>query len=282
MHRILRFVLSGLIAAAILPLLSAQTDKPGSKDFPGISRMPTYFIDGYKNLPFDSFTFTVTEKNRNQSKPVEGHAVTIQYQQTKGAQPTSALQILRNYQNAAKSVGGEVLFQNSEDTTLRLPRAASEVWVDVHIASIGPTIYYLNIIEKQEMAQDVVIDAKAMGDGLNVNGHFAVPGIYFDFGKSDLKPDSNATIAEIAKLLKANPTLKLWVVGHTDAVGAADANVTLSNARAAAVVRALVQQNGIAAQRLASFGAGPYTPVATNDTDDGRALNRRVELVKHP
>ena len=108
-----------------------------------------------------------------------------------------------------------------------------------------------------------------------------VPGIFFDFGKAELKPESDAAIKEIAKLLQANPALKLWVVGHTDAVGSAEANVTLSNARAAAVVKALTQQNAIDPKRLAPFGAGPYAPVSSNDSEDGRARNRRVELVKH-
>jgi outer membrane protein OmpA-like peptidoglycan-associated protein len=74
----------------------------------------------------------------------------------------------------------------------------------------------------------------------------------------------------------------VWVVGHTDYVGSADTNVALSLARAKAVVQALVQKYGIDAARLAPFGAGPYAPVATNDTEDGRAKNRRVELVKRP
>jgi outer membrane protein OmpA-like peptidoglycan-associated protein len=107
----------------------------------------------------------------------------------------------------------------------------------------------------------------------------AVYGIYFDTGKSDLKPESEEAIAEIAKLLKGDTDLKLYVVGHTDNVGALDANMKLSGSRAEAVLQALVRTHGIAASRLKSFGNGPYAPVATNDTDEGRAKNRRVELV---
>jgi OmpA-OmpF porin, OOP family len=86
----------------------------------------------------------------------------------------------------------------------------------------------------------------------------------------------------VAKLLKANPALKVWVVGHTDNVGPAETNVTLSKARAASVVKALSQKNGADGKRLAPYGVGPYAPVATNATEEGRAHNRRVELVAQP
>jgi len=87
-------------------------------------------------------------------------------------------------------------------------------------------------------------------------------------------------LAEIAKLLANNPTLNLHVVGHTDSTGAFDHNMTLSKARADAVMNALVSAHGVAASRLQASGVGPLAPVASNDTEDGRAKNRRVELVR--
>jgi outer membrane protein OmpA-like peptidoglycan-associated protein len=121
-----------------------------------------------------------------------------------------------------------------------------------------------------------------MADGLTAAGHVEVPGIFFDTGNSVVKSESDAALKEIAKLLQANPAMKVWVVGHTDAVGSPESNLTLSNARAAAVIGALTQKNGVDAKRLAPFGAGPYAPVASNKSEDGRAKNRRVELVEHP
>ncbi|RPI09882.1 MAG: OmpA family protein, partial [Actinobacteria bacterium] len=108
----------------------------------------------------------------------------------------------------------------------------------------------------------------------------AVYGINFDTNKAAVKPESKAALDEIAKLLKSDAALKLKVVGHTDMVGSVEANMTLSQARAEAVVQALVGQYGIAAARLKGYGVGSLAPVATNDTDEGRAKNRRVELVK--
>jgi outer membrane protein OmpA-like peptidoglycan-associated protein len=107
-----------------------------------------------------------------------------------------------------------------------------------------------------------------------------VPGIFFDTGKSELKPESAAAVGEVAKLLKADAALKVYVVGHTDNVAALELNLRLSQARAEAVMQALMSQHGIAAARLAARGVGPLAPVASNDNEEGRAKNRRVELVK--
>jgi outer membrane protein OmpA-like peptidoglycan-associated protein len=106
-----------------------------------------------------------------------------------------------------------------------------------------------------------------------------VPGILFDTGKATLRPESDAALAECAKLLAQSPALKVYVVGHTDNQGGLASNLALSAARADAVVKALVGRFKVAAARLAPYGAGPYAPVAANTTDDGRARNRRVELV---
>jgi outer membrane protein OmpA-like peptidoglycan-associated protein len=95
-----------------------------------------------------------------------------------------------------------------------------------------------------------------------------------------VKPESKPALEEIAKLLKSDAGLKLYVVGHTDNTGVFDANMKLSQDRATAVVNALVSSYGIPVSRLKACGDGPTAPVASNDTEEGRALNRRVELVK--
>ncbi len=111
-------------------------------------------------------------------------------------------------------------------------------------------------------------------------GHVAVYGIYFDFGKADVKSESEPMLKEIAKLLQQDPRLKLHVVGHTDSVGELAYNLDLSRRRAQAVVQVLATKHGIAPGRLRGDGVGPLAPVASNDTEEGRAKNRRVELVK--
>jgi len=115
---------------------------------------------------------------------------------------------------------------------------------------------------------------------LRQKGSASVYGIYFDFDKADIKPESEPAIKEIAKLLQENKTLKLYVVGHTDNVGSLDYNLKLSKARADAVIRELTTKYKISPDRLKAFGVGSLAPVATNKTEEGRAKNRRVELVE--
>ena len=126
----------------------------------------------------------------------------------------------------------------------------------------------------------VTVNAAALAGDINRTGHTAVYGIYFDTGKADLKPESDAAISEISKLLEQDSSLKLLVVGHTDNVGTLASNMDLSKRRAAAVVQALTARHGIAAARLIAQGAGPLAPVASNGNEEGRAKNRRVELVQ--
>ena len=94
-----------------------------------------------------------------------------------------------------------------------------------------------------------------------------------------MKPESTPALTEVAKLLQQTPALTLFVVGHTDMVGDHASNMRLSQDRAKAVVAALTGRFGVAASRLKPIGSGPYAPVASNATEEGRAKNRRVELV---
>jgi OmpA-OmpF porin, OOP family len=118
-----------------------------------------------------------------------------------------------------------------------------------------------------------------MKSGLSSGGKIALYGLYFDTGKAEVKPESKPQLDEMAKLLNADPGLRVFIVGHTDNQGVLDANVQLSQKRAEAVVAALVQQHGIDGKRLAARGVANLSPVASNAAEGGRAKNRRVELV---
>jgi len=132
----------------------------------------------------------------------------------------------------------------------------------------------------KELPEEVVANAAALSTALTGAGHTVVNGILFDTGKADLKPESDPALQEVAKMLKGNAALKVYVVGHTDNVGGLAANMDLSKRRAASVVQSLTTKYGVSAAQLQSYGDGPYAPVASNDSEDGRTLNRRVELVK--
>ena len=146
--------------------------------------------------------------------------------------------------------------------------------------SVDKKIYMIDIIEETKMEDDLItINAEEMLKGIRADGKIALYGIYFDFDKADVKPESAPTLQEIATLLKNDPKLNLYVVGHTDMKGKLDYNITLSRKRAEAVVKELITNYGIKSSRLTADGVGPLAPVSTNETEDGRKLNRRVELV---
>jgi outer membrane protein OmpA-like peptidoglycan-associated protein len=253
-----------------------QKDDPKCKDHPLFTRMPDYWIRGCVQKQFDVYNFTVA---KGKKEAVEGQFWRIDYYpQADAVSKPSELQIQRNYENAIQKLGGAVVYSEKGLSTMKLVQDGKEIWVEVRASFTGG--YRLSITQKQAMAQDIVADAAAMSNDINASGHVAVYGIYFDSGKALIKPESTQAIGEIAKLLQGQPTLKLFVVGHTDNEGTVDGNIALSQARAEAVLKALTGEHGIAAARLRAYGCGQFAPVATNGTDAGRAKNRRVELVK--
>jgi outer membrane protein OmpA-like peptidoglycan-associated protein len=281
MMRIRKGVFVCLVTLITAPFAFGQSDVAGSKDYPGISRMPGYYIAEYQESPFNSYNFRVTEGGKEKEQAVEGRRYDFRYNLKENATMPSQLQVVRNYQNAARSAGGQVLFGSGEETTLRFNKGGADVWCFLSVANVPSGLYItMVVIEKQGMQQDVIIDAKAMSRDLGATGRVAIYGILFDTGKSELKPESGPSIVEIAKLLKEDPSLRVYIVGHTDMVADLAANVKLSQARAQSVVDALVSRHGIAGARLIAHGDGPYAPVATNKTEEGRAKNRRVELVE--
>jgi flagellar motor protein MotB len=270
-----------LVSIALLLLVigldAVQKDATKCKDHPLFPmRMSDYWIHHCDQKQFDAYSFTVA---KGKKEPVEGQLWRIYYYpQADAVSKPSQLQIQRNYENAIQKLGGTVVYSEKGLSFMKLVQDGKEIWVEVQASFAGG--YGLFIVQKQGMAQDIVADAAAMNSDINATGHVAVYGIYFDSGKSLIKPESAQAIGEIAKLLKDQPALKLFVVGHTDNQGTVDGNIKLAQDRAEAVLKALAGEQGIAAARLRAFGCGQFAPVASNDTDEGRAKNRRVELVK--
>jgi len=139
----------------------------------------------------------------------------------------------------------------------------------------------LIVIAPQAMEENMtLLSAADMSKAIADAGKVVLYGINFDTDKDTLRADSQPTLQEIGKLLKDNPGLMIHVVGHTDNQGKPDYNLDLSRRRAAAVVREIASKYGISASRMDPFGCGQYAPAASNESDEGRAKNRRVELVK--
>ena len=141
-------------------------------------------------------------------------------------------------------------------------------------------VMLVDIIEEVGIATDKVkVDAEWMKQQIEQNGRVAINDILFDTDMATVQAASMPVIAEIARFLRMVPDLRIYVVGHTDMTGSLHHNTELSGDRAREVVRLLTAVNGIAEERMEPHGVGPLAPVATNKSDNGRQLNRRVELV---
>jgi outer membrane protein OmpA-like peptidoglycan-associated protein len=134
-------------------------------------------------------------------------------------------------------------------------------------------------VKEAPMRQDVVFTANDIKTLLAADGKVSFYGIYFDTDKAILKPESAPAIKEIAEFLKANPAASIFIVGHTDNTGDFNKNLTLSKERATAVLNELVSKYAVNKQQLSAEGVASLAPVAPNDTNEGKAKNRRVEIV---
>jgi outer membrane protein OmpA-like peptidoglycan-associated protein len=277
-----------------------------------VSRYPGSFISEYQFVEFDEFVLPLGKPKGDgtldKSKHLEGKITRIVYDTPVGR---SILEIYRNYESALKNGGFQVLFscintqgcgggptmyaaKGREDwnwqaglryLSAKLARAEGDVYLSLLVGqwsnlASGASVH-LYVVEVKPMEGGLVtVDAAALAGDIAQTGHSAVYGILFDTGKADVKAESADALAEIAKMLQQDPALKLLVVGHTDNVGTLASNMDLSKRRAAAAVQVLTTKHGIAAARLVAQGAGPLAPVASNKTEEGRAKNRRVELVE--
>ena len=254
--------------------IRAQSDRKGSSDHPLISRMPDFWIAVYDENEHESHAFR--ERNDTTTE-VEGRYYHIECRLNKGAQAPGRLMILKNYENALKKLGAETWIRKEKELYAKVENEGREVWIQVYALD---SLYRLTIVEREQMEQKVAVNPNALLGDIATTGHAAVYGIYFDHDSADIQQESKPSLQAIADMLKANSSLKLYVVGHTDMTGKFEYNVGLSLRRADAVVQALVTEYGIAAERLAGKGAGPLCPVGSNKNDNGRKLNRRVELVE--
>jgi outer membrane protein OmpA-like peptidoglycan-associated protein len=273
-------VVFGVVLAVVLMAGSAfaQQDAKGCKDHPLFTRMPNFYISSCVTKEYDEVDFYEPPQGEKRVK-VGGRKYVIEYLAKKGFEDKmTSLQIMRNYANASRQIGGSVYERSNYMAYIKILKDGKEIWVEFN--PYGDHRYYLTFVEKEAMKQEVTADAKFMADGISSTGHVAIYGIYFDFNKSDVKPESEPALQEINKLLSNNPNLKVFIVGHTDNVGGVDYNMKLSQARADAVVKALTTKYKVNPQSLKAYGVGQLAPVAPNKTEDGRAKNRRVELVE--
>lgn len=313
----MRYLFCSLALLGTLSTAQAA-DVEGSVDHPLIGRFAGAEIYRYQQVDFDEVLLPMRKIEDAEPLPadaalkLEGRITAITYRVSGQKSP---LEILRNYKQATASKGFDTLFEctgydecgsDFSRVLKRIGPAAkfdgaslyrdSRVMVSKRQAAEGDSYLLLmaraypeegltevfqEVVDVQPMAQGQVKleESSELKKSLDATGRVAVYGVHFDTNKTDIKAESRPALEQMAQLLKDDPALKVYIVGHTDNVGALDANLELSKRRAEAVSKALSGDFGIASERLGAYGVASLSPVASNTDDAGRALNRRVEIV---
>ena len=247
--------------------LSFPQDIENSKDHPMFNRISGFNITEYNVEEFGTYTFMLDGESES---IVEGTKTTIHYECNCEEAP---LKIVRNFTNAIKNIGGQIYEPFKNRGYMFLKQGNKETWAEVYASDY---YYDLTIVEKGEVEQEIT--ANAILKELNETGK-AILYINFDSGKSTIKKESMPIVEQIIEMMKQAKDIKLSIEGHTDSDGSNEPNLKLSEARAKAVVEAITK-GGIDAARLSSAGFGEEKPIADNLTAEGKAKNRRVELIK--
>lgn len=320
-----------VLALTVLTGAASACDAPDSHDHPLLPRYQDACLLATRSSAFDLFALPLGQPEKidgvwstNPVQNLEGAITRLMYAAPAGR---SALEVLRNYQQALQERGFEILYQCSGATCGRkdvllnnvlFPReqrrslapgdriyyaftgsdqthylaarsSDSGAFVSIFVGTSnfkssatsdlqGRAIVLADVIEPQQMEVRMV-DAEEMARRIMETGRVALNNVSFEFGSAQLSAGSSGVVSEMARLLDTNPDLQVYVVGHTDNVGDYALNRKLSQQRAEAVVAALTA-SGIAASRLSAVGVASVAPVASNRSEQGRAENRRVELVE--
>jgi OOP family OmpA-OmpF porin len=248
-------------------------DAAGCKDSKTLPKLELCRIDNCDKKESDHREIPIREDERGEAvvSPVDGDSRSVMYECREGTAPAD---IVRQAATALRATGFEVPYQFA-DKEAGLTAHKGDTWILVDAASRYYTLVELKVVNELESATDAV----AMAEAIDHYGHVPAYGISFLSGRADISPESVLALREIAAMLEEHADWRIRVTGHTDNIGTKEANNALSLRRAGAVVTWLVGR-GVKRTRLEPAGAGDSEPVASNDTEEGRAKNRRIELVK--
>ena len=272
-----------LLAVLLMPCFCSgqalEPDAEGCKDSKVISRMRACRISECGVTEFGEAEIPMGMKGgETAAKTLEGAIETLAFECASGI---TALQVVRNVEGALRQAGFNIVFAGRNEHEQQVVTAQKgPQWVTAFSYFNGSAAEYrVTTLKVAAMAQEMTANAESMAAEINKSGRVAVYGINFVTAKATVKSESEPVLAEIAKLMQNNPEWKFRLEGHTDNVGAKASNLALSRQRAAAVAAWLAGQ-GVDKSRLSAEGFGDSKPVSDNTTDEGRAKNRRVELVK--
>lgn len=307
--------LSLLLAVIVSSPAFSQEDRPNSEDHPLLSRYEGSWINRYSQKQFETFTYPVSAElvdynKLKQAKTVEGELTLIEYVSPEGV---TATQVFRTYQAQLSKAGFKVIFTCKTGECGNMPMHFVREYVEGTSSQLGNTMvgekgsylvasgtyenkpylvslvvgddnrnntarYVINVVQIEELDTDKV-DVVAVTDKLETDGRYAFYGIHFETNSAIIQDESAEALEVISSYLKANPNTNVLIVGHTDNTGDFEHNVGLSLKRAESVIAKLTQDYGIKASQISPIGVGMASPIASNASEDGRALNRRVELV---
>lgn len=261
-----------------LTLQAQDTKRCEGAEPPYMNRMPGFYISDCKNSDYNDVEFVYWTKGNANKISKGGKYYRIYYFKKEGeTRKFSSAQINQNYFNAILKVKGKAL--DDKKTMYSASINGKEVYVQINTAanSTDASSYNIEVVEVESMQQDVVVN---MDESIEKDGKVALYGIMFDVNKAVIKPESEAALQMIIDYLNENPTVKIIIVGHTDNTGVIANNLKLSKDRAVAVKNYLITKGKINPARLGAEGVASLCPVSTNNTEEGKALNRRVEIVK--
>ena len=294
-----------------------ETDIEGGKDHPLISRFNGSVMEFYEHKNYDLYTIVLDFNEDGEASKVvdvEGEITRIQYS---SSEDHSVLEIFRNYEIALKNANFSISFSCSDKTSAAswefwyyiyygeinklntdwiTPDSRmgyryivangkindKNIYVILFISSDDDYDWILttmDVIEEKPMETGLVT-AAIIEKGLKISGHTILEGVYFDSGKSTLKIESDAALKNIAEYVNSSQDKKFFIVGHTDNTGNFASNMTLSEERAKAVMNELINKYGVNADQLQAYGVSYLSPVSSNSSDEGKARNRRVEIVE--
>lgn len=265
-----------IMALSLVTLALAQAPRPdvkGCKDPAILSRMPGCSIVRCEQKEYNVSKMPVGKPNKFED--VEGEYEKVAYVCPR---EVSGIQTFRNAENAVKAKGYQVVFtDNYSNVRFTLTARQGPQWVTVY--SDGPE-YTVTAVKRKALEQQMqAATAAGWSEQIGQTGRVSIYGINFDTAKATIRPDSESVLSELLALFQKQPDWCFVVAGHTDNVGSDTVNLPLSRQRAEAVI-AWLTAKGVDRSRLLAAGFGSKKPLAENDSEDGRAKNRRVDLVK--
>lgn len=299
------------------PFAFAAKDLQNGVDHPLVERFPESYIAKYDVVEFDRYAIALSPPKKVSSKiyeadkvlNLEGKITRLVYSIDS---KISNYEIYKNYLDAFEKSNAEIIYTCLEEACLEVVKNYSRFYKqslgrafhdkalpfysvakftqadagDIYVIVLNGNARSLNqimihIVETKALELGKVsTNADALLNDLDTKGKAEVYDITFDTGKADIKSESQAALTEISKVLEQRPQMKLYVVGHTDDTGSLAINKNLSDQRAKAIVNYLINTHDIKNDRLYGVGVGPFAPVASNESEQGRQKNRRVELIK--